>query len=113
MALVILLRAVLHPGLPLFCGSQVLPPCRCSDLAAVAGVSAIITFVIVPSLARAFAGCTFPKQLADSPGQVHVRGSQTFGLLASSGQFCSKYGLVDKQSISSRRRDFAVLATSV
>ena len=84
---------------PLFCGSQVLPPCRCSDLAAVAGVSAIITFVIVPSLARAFAGCTFPKQLADSPGQVHVRGSQTFGLLASSGQFCSKYGLVDKQTI--------------
>ena len=107
MALDILLRAVLQPCFPLFCGSQVLPPCRCSDLAAVAGVSAIITFVIVPSLARAFAGCTFPKQLADSPGQVHVA---YWPVQASSAV---NMGLFTNNSIPSRRRDFAVLATSV
>ena len=67
---------------PPFSGSLVLPLCCCSDLAAAAVVSATITFVIVLSLARAFVSCTFPKQLTDSPGQTHVRGSQTFGLLA-------------------------------
>ena len=52
MALDILLRAVVHPWFPLFCGLQVLPPCRCSDLAAAVGVSAITKFV----------NCTFPGQ---------------------------------------------------
>ena len=87
MALEIFLCAVLQPSYPPFCGSLVLPLCCCSDLAAAAVVSATITFVIVLSLARAFVSCTFPKQLTDSPAQTHVRGSQTFGLLASSDQF--------------------------